>query len=136
MTFRCQLCHPHDFCDCDCSYSEVLRKPTKKINFLEIIKNDEWRHNGYFCCFQVRHSDHVFVFCWIFFKLTYSYLRLIFTFNHIIDWMYCDRSGRKIPGCLSVCLSVCLCVCVCPRWYGETTGPISMELSKNELVYA
>ena len=56
----------------------------------------------------------------------------LFTFSHFIDWMYWDRSGPKIPGCLSVCVSVCLCAClsVCLRWYGETTGPISTKLSK------
>ena len=36
----------------------------------------------------------------------------LFTFSHFIDGMYWDRSGQKIPGCLSVCVSVCLCVCV------------------------
>ena len=35
-----------------------------------------------------------------------------FTFSHFIDWMYWDRSGWKIPGCLSVCVSVCVCVCL------------------------
>ena len=48
--------------------------------------------------------------------------------------MYWDRRGPEIPGlsvrCLSVCASVC--VCVCSRQYGETTGPISMKLSKND----
>ena len=42
---------------------------------------------------------------------------------------------RKYLGCLSaVCLCVCLCVCVCvcSRQYGETAGPISMKLSKND----
>ena len=38
---------------------------------------------------------------------------LFFTFSHFIDWMYWDRSGRKIPGCLSVCLYLCVCLCVC-----------------------
>ena len=35
---------------------------------------------------------------------------IVITFSHFIDWMYWDRSGPKIPGCLSVC--VCLCVCL------------------------
>ena len=51
-----------------------------------------------------------------------------------IDWMYWDRWGPEIPGlsvrCLSVCASVC--VSVCSRQYGETTGPISMKLYKND----
>ena len=33
-------------------------------------------------------------------------------FYIFIDWMYCDRWGPKIPGCLSVCVCVCLCVCL------------------------
>ena len=42
---------------------------------------------------------------------------------------------RKYLGCLSaVCASVRLSVClsVCSRQYGETTGPITMKLSKND----
>ena len=35
-----------------------------------------------------------------------------FTFSHIIDWMYWNRSGPKILGCLSVCLSMCVPVCL------------------------
>ena len=34
---------------------------------------------------------------------------------------------RKYLGCLSA-----VCLCVCSRQYGETTGPISMKLSKND----
>ena len=57
--------------------------------------------------------------------------------------MYWDRSGPKIPGCLSVCVSVCVCVCVClsvclsvcPHWHGDTNGPISMKLCKIGSLY-
>ena len=32
-----------------------------------------------------------------------------------------------------VCVCVCLSMCVCPEPFGETTGPILIELSKNSL---
>jgi len=35
-----------------------------------------WRHNGFFCCFQMRHS-HVFNFCLNFFKLGHFFLQLM-----------------------------------------------------------
>ena len=39
----------------------------------------------------------------------------IYSFSHLIDWIFCHLLGQKIPGCLCVwglciCLSVCLCV--------------------------
>ena len=54
-----------------------------------------WRHNSVSAVFQ----------CGI---ITPS----IATFSHFIDLMYWDRSGQKIPGCLSLCLFVCLSVCL------------------------
>ena len=45
---------------------------------------------------------------------TVSFLIIDFLHSVIfIDWMYWDRSGPKMPGCLSVCL--CVCLSVCPR---------------------
>ena len=63
--------------------------------------------------------------------------RMLCYFLHsviFIDWMYCDRGGPKIPGCLSVslCVYASVCVCVCSRQYAEITGPISMKLSKTD----
>ena len=67
------------------------------------------------------------------FKFDLFFLRLVI----FIDWKYCDHWGPEIPRlpvrvcvCVSVCLSVCLCVC--SRYNAETTGPISMKLSKKD----
>ena len=48
--------------------------------------------------------------------------------------MYWDRRGPEIPGLSVRCVCVCVSVrvSVCSRQYGETTGPISMKLSKND----
>ena len=55
-----------------------------------------------------------------FFTKLVFHKRMLCYFLHsviFIDWMYCDRGGPKIPGCLSVrvcvCVSVCVCVCLC-----------------------
>ena len=45
--------------------------------------------------------------------------------------MYWDRWGPEIPGLSVRCL--CVSVSVSSRQYGETTGLISMKLSKNDL---
>ena len=77
LIFRCQLYLTHGFGDCGYSYSKVPWKRIENIKFSQKNrKTVEWRHNGCFCCFQVRHS-HVFIFRWIFIQLTHSYLQLI-----------------------------------------------------------
>ena len=67
----------------------------------KIRKNIEWRHNGCFWCFQVRHS-HVFIFCWICIQLTHSYFPLItlyvFANKHIrfVTYMAAENNGKPL----------------------------------------
>ena len=55
-------------------------------------------------------------------ECTLNALAFYFTFSHFIDWMYWDRSGRKIPGCLSVRVCVYVCLCECMRVYRKPSG--------------
>ena len=67
---------------------------------------------------------------------TYFYIQLFSLIECIVI-----VGVRKYLSCLSVCLyvrlSVCLSVClpVCWRHNAKTTEPISMKLSRNDLLY-
>ena len=91
MTFWCQLYLTNGFGDCGCSYNKVLWKTIENVPFSQKFrKYVECRHNGCFCCFQVRHS-YVFTFRWILIQLTHSYLQLT-----TLYW-FANQHTRFIP---------------------------------------
>ena len=77
--------------------------PNKNLrwHFSQILKIlIQWRHNGFFICFSMRHS-HVFNFCVIFFKLISYVLQLIALYgiaNQRFRFISSIQNGRRKNG--------------------------------------